>query len=365
MPRPTPPDREPHTLQALGQMLHVTVFLSFFVVLLLAYIALFTQPKPWMSAWWARVTAPEPEFPSAAAPDSAQNPSDEAAWSAPSIEAVSDPKQRAQLAYGKDLIAHTSKYFGPAGTIEKNRSNALNCQNCHLEAGTKIWGNNYSAVAANYPKFRARSGGIENIYKRINDCIERSLNGRALDTQSAEMRAMVAYVEFVGRGVPKGRTPEGAGLKKPALLPRAADPVKGQLVYEAQCQSCHQADGQGQIAKGAAEYTYPPLWGPLSYNDAAGLYRLSNFAGYVKYNMPLGARHDAPVLTDEEAWDVAAYVNSRPRPHQNVPSDWPDVRKKPFDHPFGPYADGYSERQHKFGPFGPLKAQFEAMNPTQ
>jgi thiosulfate dehydrogenase len=107
------------------------------------------------------------------------------------------------------------------------------------------------------------------------------------------------------------------------------------------------------------------LWGPLSYNDAAGLYRLSNFAGYVKYNMPLGARHDAPVLTDEEAWDVAAYVNSRPRPHKNVPSDWPDVRKKPFDHPFGPYADRYSERQHKFGPFGPLKAQFEAMNPTQ
>jgi thiosulfate dehydrogenase len=102
-------------------------------------------------------------------------------------------------------------------------------------------------------------------------------------------------------------------------------------------------------------YQYPPLWGDHSYNDAAGLYRLSNFAKYVKYNMPLGADHRHPQLSDEEAWDLAAYVNSQPRPHKSTPSDWPDVSKKPIDHPFGPYADAFSEQQHKYGPFKEMK----------
>ncbi len=355
-------DDESKLLETIGRLFNVTIFLSFFVVSLLAYILVFTQPKPWMSAWWDRLTAPQPEVAVASEAASSGTPP---TWTAPSIDAVSDPKQKEQLKYGKDLIAHTSKYFGPAGIIEKNRTNGLNCQNCHLDAGTKFFGNNYSAVASTYPKFRARSGGIENVFKRVNDCVERSLNGRALDTASPEMQAMVAYIQFVGSNVPKGETPEGSGLKKPAFLHRPADPIKGKIVYETQCQTCHQADGQGLKTKGAAEFTYPPLWGKLSYNDGAGLYRMSNFAGYVKYNMPLGARHDAPILTDEEAWDVAAYVNSQPRPKKNISQDWPDISKKPFDHPFGPFADGFSEKEHKYGPFGPIKAKLEAMNPKK
>jgi thiosulfate dehydrogenase len=107
------------------------------------------------------------------------------------------------------------------------------------------------------------------------------------------------------------------------------------------------ADGKG--------YTYPPLWGPNSYNSGAGLFRLSRFAGYVRDNMPLNqATHNAPALSDEEAWDVASFVNSRPRPSKDLSSDWPNIAKKPIDHPFGPYADGFSETQHKFGPFKPI-----------
>lgn len=117
---------------------------------------------------------------------------------------------------------------------------------------------------------------------------------------------------------------------------RPADPVRGKLVYADQCQSCHQADGQGLVAKGQREYTYPPLWGSLSYNDGAGLYRLSNFAGYVKYNMPNGATHDAPMLSDEDSWDVAAYVNSQPRPKMNIAKDWPDASRSPLITPSAP-----------------------------
>jgi len=72
--------------------------------------------------------------------------------------------------------------------------------------------------------------------------------------------------------------------------------------------------------------------------------------------MPQGATFQNPQLTDEEAWDVAAFVLSQNRPHMNVPHDWPDKTKKPVDYPFGPYADNFSEQQHKFGPFTPIAA---------
>jgi thiosulfate dehydrogenase len=70
--------------------------------------------------------------------------------------------------------------------------------------------------------------------------------------------------------------------------------------------------------------------------------------------MPLGASHSNTILSDEEAWDVAAFVNSMPRPHKDLSKDWPDISGKPVDHPFGPYHDGFSEEQHKYGPFEPI-----------
>ena len=110
-------------------------------------------------------------------------------------------------------------------------------------------------------------------------------------------------------------------------------------------------DRQGQLAVGGLEYTYPPLWGKHSYDDGAGLFRISSFAAYVKYNMPMGTTHNNPMHSDEEAWDEAAFINSQSRPHMKATNDWPDVAKKPIDHPFGPYPDTFSEKQHKFGPF--------------
>jgi thiosulfate dehydrogenase len=274
-------------------------------------------------------------------------------WIAPEVNSISDAKQKEQVEYGKELIAHTAKYLGPNGSVLKI-SNGLNCQNCHLQAGTAVFGNNYGSVSSLYPKFRARSGSTENIYKRVNDCFERSLNGKAIDTAGKEMQAIVAYINFLGTNVEKGKKAEGSGFKELAFLDRAADPEKGLTIYTAKCQSCHQANGEGLFNGDKTEYTFPALWAKSSFNDGAGLNRISNFAKYVKYNMPLGVTYQSPQLTDEEAWDVSAYILSQPRPHINVPKDWPDKSKKPFDHPFGPYADGFSEKQHKFGPFKPI-----------
>jgi thiosulfate dehydrogenase len=265
---------------------------------------------------------------------------------------TTDPKL---ISYGKELIANTSKYYGPKGSLGV-KANTLNCQNCHLDAGSRQWGNNYKAVASNYPKFRDRSGTIETIQKRVNDCFERSLNGKALDSNSKEMLAIVAYIQSLGKDVPRGTKPEGSGIRELPFQARAASPALGKTVYTSQCKSCHGQNGEG-IKTPEGIYVYPPLWGEASYNTGAGLYRLSRLAGYVKDNMPFNvSSHDKPVLTDEQAWDVAAYINSRPRPKKDLSKDWPDVSKKPVDHPFGPYTDGFSEKQHKYGPYAPIVA---------
>lgn len=276
-------------------------------------------------------------------------------WHPKAMDEIANLNLKDQVYYGRELIAHTSKYLGPNGSVLQI-SNGQNCQNCHLLAGTMVYGNNYGSVASTYPKFRARSGSIENIYKRVNDCFERSLNGKPLDNSSKEMQAIVAYIKHIGSNVAKGQKANGSGLKELTFLNRAAESVKGEKIYQTKCQSCHQPNGEGLLNAGKNEYTYPPLWGKHSFNDGAGLFRISNFAKYIKYNMPQGVTHETPQLSDEEAWDVSAYVLSQSRPHIAVPKDWPDITKKPIDHPFGPYADSFSEKQHKYGPFKPIAA---------
>ena len=275
-------------------------------------------------------------------------------WQVPDIDQLSHSPEGELIRYGRNLIAKTSVYLGPKGTVARI-ANGLNCQNCHLDAGTKNWGNNYSAVFSTYPKFRERSGTIENIYKRVNDCIERSLNGKhGLDTSSHEMQAIAAYINWLGKEVPKNLKPDGAGIKDLSYPDRPADSVNGKIIYIQSCQRCHGINGEGLLNADSTMYTYPALWGNNSYTTAAGLYRVSRFAGFVRYNMPFDSPSRASPLTDEEAWDVAAFVNSQPRPHKDYKKDWPNVSGKPIDYPFGPYADSFSETQHKYGPFTPI-----------
>lgn len=278
-------------------------------------------------------------------------------WQAPSLytDQVTSGKERQMIMYGEELVANTAKYLGPRGTV-KQITNGMNCQNCHLDAGTRPWGNNYGGVYSTYPKIRARSGSVENIYKRVNDCMERSLDGKALDTGSYEMQSIYAYMKWLGQGVAKGTKPHGAGLPLLPYMDRAADTIKGKQVYVQVCQTCHGQNGEGVINPGGTTYAFPPLWGQHSYNDGAGLYRISRFASFVKNNMPFNqASFTHPLLSDEEAWDVAAFVNSQPRPHKDQSKDWPDISKKSVDEPFGPYMDSFSETQHKFGPFKPIE----------
>ena len=197
---------------------------------------------------------------------------------------------------------------------------------------------------------------MESIEKRVNDCLTRSLNGHSIDSLSREMRAIVAYIKWLGKDVKKGEVPAGSGLVELSLLDRPADPERGKIVFMNKCISCHGTDGAGKPDSVSPGYLYPPLWGEHSYNTGAGLFRLSRFAGYIKANMPFGASYDKPQLSDEEAWDLAAFINSQPRPEKKFKQDWPEISKKPYDHPFGPYADSFTETQHKYGPFAQIQA---------
>lgn len=336
---------EKRLLKSVALMTKLTMWMFFIVAILLVYILTLTENTYWGEAIDRDQTS--------ASVVKMKDPN--GYWEAPSVAVLKDESQKELVGYGKELIANTSYYFGPKGSVRPLSTNGMNCQNCHLEAGTKVFGNNYSAVAATYPKYRARSGSIENIFKRVNDCFERSLNGTALDTSSKEMQAIVAYINFLGKDVTKGTKPKGSGFQDLALLDRACDPNKGGDVYKDKCASCHQPNGQGQMSPDGRKFLYPPLWGDKSYNDGAGLYRISNFAKFVKANMPLGASHENAMLSDEEAWDVAAFVNSQSRPQKDISKDWPKIEEKPMDHPFGPYSDKFSEEQHKFGPWQSMK----------
>ena len=138
-------------------------------------------------------------------------------------------------------------------------------------------------------------------------------------------------------------------------MQRAADPVKGKMVFENKCQRCHGNYGEGVMYPDSTSFIYPPLWGPQSYNISAGLYRISRLAAFIKYNMPFDLTQISPQVSDEEAWDVAAFISSQPRPEKKFADDWPKPETKPEDYPFGPYTDAFSEQQHKYGPFVPIK----------
>ncbi len=281
------------------------------------------------------------------------NSADTTLWAAPDSGGIASSPDAALILYGRSLIVFTSVYFGPHGRLGR-AGNGMNCQNCHLDGGTRAWGNNYGGVYSTYPKFRERRGAVETICQRVNDCMQRSLNGRALDSSGREMRAILAYLKWLGKGLVRGQKPRGSGLPALKYLDRAADPVKGEKTYSLKCVSCHGSSGEGKLDTAGVRYQYPPLWGEHSFTAAAGLYRLSRMAGFVKANMPFGVTWKMPGITDEEAWDLAAYINSKPRPQKTFSADWPNRGLKPVDHPFGPYTDSFSEKQHKYGPFGPI-----------
>lgn len=283
-------------------------------------------------------------------------------WTVPEVGALPDDAFGAQVRRGRDLITATYAHIGPEvpDSAKRFAGNNLACSNCHLEAGTKKFGLPIFGLFGLFPQYSARLGAEITIEDRVNSCMVRSMNGRELPTDSAEMQAFVAYIKFLSSGVAPGQVLPGLGAGAMPELKRAADPVRGKAIYANSCQACHNTDGSGirrSLPTTDLGYMMPPLWGADSFNDGAGMARLITAANFLHFNMPHGADYLNPQLSVEQAWDVAAFVISQPRPKKaGLDKDFPDLSRKPVDTPYGPYADGFSERQHKYGPFAPIRA---------
>jgi thiosulfate dehydrogenase len=204
------------------------------------------------------------------------------------------------LRYGRELMQHTQTM------LPKNVGAAMSCENCHIDAGTRQHELALTGTYAAFPQWSARAKRIISVQDRVAECFLYSVNGMPPAYTSREMEALTAYVAWLSRGTPVGERPPGQA--PPAFdPPHSPAPTAGAQVYAQQCVACHGADGAGKPG------TFPPLWGPRSFNDGAGMDNLNMMARFVRYAMPFGSPPNT--LTAQEAYDVAAFVLGHPRPH--------------------------------------------------
>jgi thiosulfate dehydrogenase len=234
----------------------------------------------------------------------------------------------------------------------------MNCSNCHIDAGTKPFAFSLMMSHESYPQYRAREGKILSLAERINNCVMRPHNGRPLPLDNKEMLAILSYLRWINSQLTaKDRLKKGFENLTITFPSRAGDPDKGHEIFKAQCLRCHGENGAGVFFHGDSSYQYPPLWGLTSYQPGSSMHRVIKQARWLKANMPHDlARYDAPILTDEEAIDLASFINddrihNRPNPKT---MDYPFPEEKAIDYGHGPFADSFSEEQHKFGPYQPI-----------
>lgn len=283
-------------------------------------------------------------------------------WTAPDSTHIPTDLLGELITYGRDLIAHTAYYIGPEGTVNKNLKNKMNCTNCHLDNGTRPFGNNFFLSHKIYPQYRARENKVLSLADRVNNCIERPHSGTPLKLESKEMLAILCYIKWVGQNYdPKINS--GAGFKHIDNHLEASS-QRGESVYKKNCVTCHQSDGFGKMKPDGSTYEYPPLWGPQSYQEGSSMHRVLKAASFIKYNMPNNlVNWEKPLLSDQEALDVAAFINDgsihpRPKPKKTIVS-YPNVKTKPVDYFKGPYLDNFSEKQHTFGPWDAIVSYYQ------
>ena len=235
-------------------------------------------------------------------------------WYAVDVNKLGPGPEADLIRYGRDLIVNTPTHIGKSATNPAMRyaGNDLACRNCHLNAGLQPFAAPFVSTFATFPMLV--NDQVLTLTDRINGCMRRSLNGKDLPPDSREMEALIAYFQFVGKGTPDGVRLAGMGLKSIKPPEQPPDSRRGQEVYAKLCANCHKEDGQGELRQGGVGYSIPPLWGDASFNAGAGMAKTAYAASYIHDNMPFGITYQDPVLSLQQAWDVAAYIISNPHP---------------------------------------------------
>lgn len=247
-----------------------------------------------------------------------QSPSSlDAVFSPPSPETIPGDQRGEQIRLGYQIVARTQEYA--AAYV----GNALNCTNCHLDAGLDPNSVSFVGLSRLYPEYQTRVARVMSLADRVNECFARNLNGKALPPDSSKLQAVIAYINWLSEDVPVGSVIHWRGIPR-IQATRPPNPVNGKRVFGTRCMFCHGADGQGTMIA-------PPVWGPKSYTIASEMARNSVAASFIKANMP---RTRGWALSDNDAYDVAAYINSQPRPDRGEKvHDWPKGGK-PQDAPY-------------------------------
>ena len=241
----------------------------------------------------------------------------DALFAPPSPETIPGNLRGEQIRLGYEMVVNTQVYG------KQYIGNALNCTNCHLDAGLNPNAASFVGISTLYPQYRERAGRQMTLADQINECFERSMNGKSLPPDSVKLTAIVAYIEWLSQNMPRGGAVPWRGIPR-LTSTHQPDSVNGKQVFEKKCVFCHGSDGQGTMAA-------PPVWGPRSYNIGAGMARVSVAAAFIKANMPRGWGW---TVTDDEALDTAAYINMQPRPDfPDKIHDWPKGGK-PADAPY-------------------------------
>jgi thiosulfate dehydrogenase len=232
----------------------------------------------------------------------------------PNMEKIPEGPLGESIKLGFKLMNETNT------VLPNNVGNNLACSSCHGTAGTDTT-SPLTGVTAVYPAYNPRSGKVLTIEDRINGCFKRSMNGKPLETNSDEMRAMVSYLTFISTDVPIGIKERPWIIKNSLQNVPKADLANGEKLYQQTCSACHVADGSG-----TGPTSGPALWGTKSFNIGAGMGRISTTAGYIKRNMPLGEMGGIKQgsLTDQQAADLAGFILSKERPDfVDKANDWP------------------------------------------
>jgi thiosulfate dehydrogenase len=226
----------------------------------------------------------------------------------------------------QQLVRGMRLHLETATLLPQNVGNQLQCTSCHLNAGTVADGSPFVGLSAFFPSYAPRAGRVITLEDRINGCFLRSMNGKALPVDSPDLKAMVAYFDWMKGETKAGDQVPGRGVGKIDMKIKP-DADHGSQVYAAQCVACHGADGEGLFTHDG-RVVYPPLWGERSFNIGAGMARTYTAAAFVKRNMPVGLHGKFPLgqggLSDQDAVDVAEYFSHQPRP--DFPAkvkDWP------------------------------------------
>ncbi len=213
---------------------------------------------------------------------------------------------------GRSILRGHAILAATRDSLPNNVGNKLRCLSCHLDDGRRPDAIPFTGVYARFPQYRSRSASVARIEDRINDCLERSMVGKALAWDDPAMRDIVAYFAFISHGVRVGDKVPGQGL--PIGTETHGDTVAGAAIFASTCARCHGPAGEGTMLA-------PPTWGPNSFGIGAGMARVRTAAAFIRHNMPFDR---AVTLSDADALNVAAYVVSRPRPDFiGKEGDWP------------------------------------------